>query len=111
MYIIPHNVLRDSVAKTLFLTHPNCQLHKTGPGHPEKPERLKAILKAIESPQFSGLLRGDAIHCDVSTLKLVHAPEMIDNIFNHPDFKNCKDINELKEKIKEVENLNNRKEK
>ena len=37
--------------------------------------------------------------------------KVIDNIFNHPDFKNCKDINELKEKIKEVENLNNRKEK
>ena len=37
--------------------------------------------------------------------------KVIDNIFNHPDFKNCKDINELKEKIKEVENLNNRKKK
>jgi len=35
----------------------------------------------------------------------------IDIIFNHPHFKDCKDIDEIKEKIKEVENLNNRKEK
>jgi len=35
----------------------------------------------------------------------------IDIIYNHPHFKDCKDIDEIKEKIKEVENLNNRKEK
>ena len=29
----------------------------------------------------------------------------IDIIFNHPHFKDCKDIDEIKEKIKEVENL------
>ena len=34
----------------------------------------------------------------------------IDTIFNHPHFKDCKNIDEIKEKIKEVENLNNRKE-
>ena len=35
--------------------------------------------------------------------------EEIDTIFNHPHFKDCKNIDEIKEMIKKVENLNNRK--
>ena len=35
--------------------------------------------------------------------------EEIDTIFNHPHFKDCKNINEIKEMIKKVDNLNNRK--
>ncbi|TDI81367.1 MAG: histone deacetylase family protein, partial [Betaproteobacteria bacterium] len=26
-----------------FISHPDCILHEMGPGHPENPERLKAI--------------------------------------------------------------------
>ena len=33
----------------------------------------------------------------------------IDTIFNHPHFKDCKNIDEIKEMIKKVEDLNNRK--
>ena len=32
----------------------------------------------------------------------------IDTIFNHPHFKDCKDIDEIKGMVKKVENLNNR---
>ena len=35
--------------------------------------------------------------------------EEIDTIFNHPHFKDCKNIDEIKGKIEGVENLNNRK--
>jgi len=71
------------VAKTLFLTHSDCQKHNAGPNHPEKPERLDAVLEALDFPQFSKLLREDAPNCDRSTLKLVHTSELVDNIFNH----------------------------
>lgn len=33
---------------TLHYTHPACELHDTGPGHPERPERLRAVLRAVE---------------------------------------------------------------
>ena len=33
----------------------------------------------------------------------------IDTIFNHSHFKDCKNIDEIKEMIKKVEDLNNRK--
>ena len=35
--------------------------------------------------------------------------EEIDTIFNHPYFKDCKDIDEIKGMVKKVQNLNNRK--
>ena len=35
--------------------------------------------------------------------------EEIDVIFNHPHFKDCKDIDEIKGMVKKVQNLNNRK--
>tara|TARA_B100000745_G_scaffold217664_1_gene144749 strand:+ start:103 stop:573 length:471 start_codon:yes stop_codon:yes gene_type:complete len=35
--------------------------------------------------------------------------EEIDVIFNHPHFKDCKDIDEIKGMVEKVENLNNRK--
>jgi acetoin utilization deacetylase AcuC-like enzyme len=34
--------------KTLIIHHDDCLRHDPGPGHPERPERVTAILKAIE---------------------------------------------------------------
>jgi acetoin utilization deacetylase AcuC-like enzyme len=48
---------------TALLTHPDCALHEMGAHHPESPERLRAILHAIEA---SGL---------VDVLDLFQAPE------------------------------------
>ncbi len=36
------------MAKTVFITHPECLAHDTGYGHPERPARLRAILEAVE---------------------------------------------------------------
>jgi acetoin utilization deacetylase AcuC-like enzyme len=32
---------------TLFVTHPQYELHDTGPGHPERPSRLAAVLDGV----------------------------------------------------------------
>ena len=45
---------------TLLMTHPDCIRHDPGSGHPESPGRLSAVLKALEEPQFKGLIRRDA---------------------------------------------------
>ena len=45
---------------TLLLTHPDCIRHDPGSGHPESPSRLTAVLKALEEPQFRGLVRREA---------------------------------------------------
>ncbi len=71
------------MATTLFYSHPICQEHEAGPGHPEQPARLKAILQALEAPGFAGLKRFEAPLSDAEALKQVHQAELVDLIFEH----------------------------
>jgi len=43
-----------------LFTHPACLEHDTGPGHPERPERLRRVLQALEHPDFVPLVRQEA---------------------------------------------------
>ena len=45
---------------TLFLSHPACLDHETGAGHPERPDRLRAIEQALEDERFQTLAREQA---------------------------------------------------
>lgn len=45
---------------TLLLSHHASLAHATPPGHPERPDRLRAIERALIDPAFSGLIREDA---------------------------------------------------
>lgn len=42
--------------QTLLITHPAALLHEMGPGHPERPERLRAIEAALAGEAFRTLL-------------------------------------------------------
>ncbi len=43
-----------------------------GPGHPERPERLQAILAALDAPKFAGLGRREAPRATVDDIAAVH---------------------------------------
>jgi acetoin utilization deacetylase AcuC-like enzyme len=45
---------------TLLVTHPCFLDHDTGPGHPERPDRLRAIDKVLAHEMFNGLKREEA---------------------------------------------------
>ncbi len=45
---------------TLLVTHPCFTQHLTGPGHPERPDRMRAIDKVLSHDLFKGLERMDA---------------------------------------------------
>ena len=51
---------KDPDVTTALITHPACLEHDTGPYHPETSERLRAVLQALEAPEFSDLLREQA---------------------------------------------------
>jgi acetoin utilization deacetylase AcuC-like enzyme len=65
---------------TLLLTHPAFLSHETPPGHPERPDRLRAILAALEEPRFAGLARREAAQADPSVARLAHEPRHVDAI-------------------------------
>src|SRR5688572_2916751 len=45
---------------TLLLSHSACLNHQPPAGHPERPDRLRAIEHALEDEKFSALMREDA---------------------------------------------------
>lgn len=67
---------------TLLLTH-SCFLdHDTGPGHPERPDRMRAIDAALQHQIFSDLVREDApLRDDVeAAIVLAHSQRHLDRI-------------------------------
>ena len=45
---------------TLLLSHPSFVAHDTGAGHPERPDRMRAIDRVLSHDTFSSLLRAEA---------------------------------------------------
>jgi acetoin utilization deacetylase AcuC-like enzyme len=65
---------------TALYTDPIYLEHLTVPGHPERPERLSAIEKALAAPEFEALDRRQAGQADVELLELVHPKSHVDKI-------------------------------
>jgi acetoin utilization deacetylase AcuC-like enzyme len=65
---------------TLLVTHPSFLEHDTGPHHPERPDRLRAILAALEDPAFAGLARAEAPLATLEEMARVHPAEYIETI-------------------------------
>jgi acetoin utilization deacetylase AcuC-like enzyme len=69
---------------TILLTHPHCVLHNPGPGHPERPERLKSVLAALDHPDFATLDRREAPLATQEQIARVHGAafvaELLDSV-------------------------------
>jgi acetoin utilization deacetylase AcuC-like enzyme len=81
---------------TLLLTHPVFTHHAPPPGHPERPDRMRAIEKVLAHPLFSELKRSEAERAAADDILLVHpesylrkiestAPEPGDAVALDPD--------------------------
>ncbi len=57
---------------TLLLTHPACLAHDTSRVSPESPERLRAVLRALEGEAFQLLVREEAPEAREDQLRRVH---------------------------------------
>ncbi|MBV1789836.1 histone deacetylase family protein [Marinobacterium sp. D7] len=71
---------------TALITHPDCELHQMAPGHPESPERLRAIRRQLtESGLIERLELAIAEPATREQLQLVHPAQYIDAIADlHP---------------------------
>src|SRR5579883_3157936 len=69
---------RNRTMPTLLYTHPACIRHDTGPHHPERPDRLRAILAALETEAFALLERREAPRADRAQLARVHPEVFLD---------------------------------
>jgi acetoin utilization deacetylase AcuC-like enzyme len=65
---------------TLLISHPSFLEHDTGPYHPERPDRLRAVLAALDDPAFAGLVRVAAPAASMEALTRVHPQDYVEAI-------------------------------
>jgi acetoin utilization deacetylase AcuC-like enzyme len=65
---------------TLLVTHRACLDHLTPPGHPERPDRLRAIDRVLEHERFTALAREQAPAASLATVTLCHRPDYVEQI-------------------------------
>ena len=65
---------------TLLISHSACLQHLTPAGHPERPDRLRAIEQALEAEKFQALGRAQAPIADLETIALCHPMEYIEEV-------------------------------
>ena len=70
--------------KTAFIYHPQYLNHDTGPNHPERPNRLRACLAALQkSKVWEQLHRIEPTHASIEQLGYAHAPNYSEHIRQH----------------------------
>ncbi len=68
-----------------IFSHPACLQHLLLPGHPESPERLRAVLAALDHERYAALPRIDAPMATREQLARVHHPDLIADVLDGPD--------------------------
>src|SRR2546430_15972037 len=57
---------------------PACELHEPGPGHPERPDRIRAVLAALRAPDFeSCVVWSEAQPADRAAIERVHTTSYV----------------------------------
>ena len=67
---------------TLLITHPASLNHLNGTGHPERPDRIRAIESILEQEKFQTLVREQAPLGELETAALCHPMDYILEIRN-----------------------------
>lgn len=67
---------------TLLISHHDCIEHDPGDYHPEHPDRLRGIMRILESEDFMLLHRDEAPHADHEQLLRVHPLSYIEEIMS-----------------------------
>lgn len=65
---------------TLLISHPSFLQHDTGPYHPERADRLRAILAALDDPAFAEQPRLEAPIASLSDVVRVHPEDYVEAI-------------------------------
>ena len=65
---------------TLLISHPACLEHIVPQGHPERPDRLRAVERALEAEKFQVLARVEAPLASFETVALCHPMDYITSL-------------------------------
>ncbi len=68
---------------TLLYTHAIFLEHEMGPHHPERPDRLRAVQRALESEEFVFLTHAEAPRADPRIAELVHPAWYVEDLLEN----------------------------
>ena len=66
---------------TALITHPASLAHDMGQGHPERPDRVRALWAALEDPAFDALDRHPAPNASRDALERAHPPAYVEALW------------------------------
>ena len=66
--------------RVVLFSDPACAVHDPGAGHAEQPARIRAVLAALDGPDFSALIRERAPAATREALCLAHSRDYVDSI-------------------------------
>lgn len=67
---------------TAFFSHQIFEAHDTGPGHPERAERLRVIKKVISSSSYDALIRREAPRSTLQQIAMVHDLNYVEKLMD-----------------------------
>ena len=62
---------------TIIYTHQSAEDHDTGPGHPERSDRIRAVMQVLNSTTFAELERRESPLADIDQIARIHRPDYI----------------------------------
>ncbi len=65
---------------TLLFAHESSALHDTGDGHPERPDRIRAVMESLAAEAFASLDRREAPAADLADLDRVHPAGYVERL-------------------------------
>jgi len=63
---------------TILYSHPACLTHDPGPMHPECPDRLRAVMRALEDESFMLLDRREAPRAEIDVIARAHPRDYVE---------------------------------
>src|SRR3972149_3498263 len=75
-----HRADRNESVATIVFNHPVCVEHDPGEYHPERPDRLRAVLAALKGKGFEALAWREAPRAERAQIERVHDENYVDQI-------------------------------
>src|SRR6185312_654194 len=65
---------------TLLITHPSSLNHLVASGHPERPDRIRAVNKVLAEDRFKPLVRAEAPVAPLEAIALCHPMDYVTDL-------------------------------
>ncbi len=65
---------------TALFSHESSEAHDTGPGHPERSDRIRAVNRALAANSFDALDRIEAPRATVDQIARIHGKDYVENL-------------------------------